>query len=94
MVTISTLIAQFPELGKLNRGEVAKLVGIAPINGDSATMYGTRFIGGGRCQLRRVLYKATLVAIRYNAKIRAFYALEIKRKGIQGSDHRMYAQAH
>ena len=58
-VTISTLIADLPELGKLNRGEVAKLVGVAPINRDSGTKSGKRFIGGGRGQLRRVLYMAT-----------------------------------
>jgi len=79
-VTISTLIAELPELGKLNRGEVAKLVGVAPINRDSGTKSGKRFIGGGRGQVRRVLYMATLVAIRHNAKIRDFYA-HLKSKG-------------
>jgi len=79
-VTISTLIAELPELGKLNRGEVAKLVGVAPINRDSGTKSGKRFIGGGRGQVRRVLYMATLVAIRHNEKIRAFHA-HLKSKG-------------
>ena len=65
-VMISTIIAELPELGKLNRGEVAKLVGIAPINRDSGTKSGKRFIGGGRGQVRRVLYMATVVAIRHN----------------------------
>ena len=72
-VTISTLIAELPELGKLNRGEVAKLVGVAPINRDSGTKSGKRFIGGGRGQVRRVLYMATIVAIRFNPTIKAFY---------------------
>ena len=80
VVTISTLIAELPELGKLNRGEVAKLVGVAPINRDSGTKSGKRFIGGGRGQVRRVLYMATLVAIRHNATIRTFYT-RLKSKG-------------
>lgn len=79
-VTISTLVAELPELGKLNRGEVAKLVGVAPINRDSGKKSGKRFIGGGRSQVRRVLYMATLVAIRHNAKIKAFYQ-HLKSKG-------------
>lgn len=79
-VTISTLIAELPELGKLNRGEVAKLVGVAPINMDSGTKSGKRFIGGGRGQVRRVLYMATIVAIRHNTIIKAFY-IHLKSKG-------------
>ena len=79
-VTVSTLIAELPELGKLNRGEVAKLVGVAPINRDSGKKSGKRFIGGGRGQVRRVLYMATLVAIRHNASIKAFYQ-HLKSKG-------------
>jgi transposase len=72
-VMISTLIAELPELGRLNRREVAKLVGVAPINRDSGKKSGKRFIGGGRSQVRRVLYMATLVAIRHNEKIKTFY---------------------
>ena len=72
-VTISTLLAELPELGTLNRGEVAKLVGVAPINRDSGSKSGKRFIGGGRGQVRRVLYMATVVAVRYNPAIKAFY---------------------
>lgn len=79
-VTISTLIAELPELGKLNRGEVAKLVGVAPINRDSGSKSGKRIIGGGRGQVRRVLYMATIVAIRHNPTIKAFYA-HLKSKG-------------
>ena len=79
-VTISTLIAELSELGKLNRGEVAKLVGVAPINRDSGTKSGKRFIGGGRGQVRRVLYMATIVAIRHNVTIKAFY-IQLKSKG-------------
>jgi transposase len=65
-VTISTFIADLPELGKLNRGEVAKLVGVAPINRNSGKKSGKRFIGGGRGHVRRVLYMATIVAIKNN----------------------------
>jgi len=72
-VMISTVIAELPELGKLNRGEVARLVGVAPINRDSGQKSGKRFIGGGRGQVRRVLYMATIVAIRHNPAIKAFY---------------------
>ena len=67
-------------LGELNRGEVAKLVGVAPINRDSGKKSGKRFIGGGRGQVRRVLYMATLAAIRHNATIKAFYQ-HLKSKG-------------
>jgi transposase len=73
-VMISTVLAELPELGKLNRGEIAKLVGVAPINRDSGKKSGKRFIGGGRGQVRRVLYMATIVAIRHNPAIKAFYA--------------------
>ena len=79
-VTISTLIVELPELGELNRGEVAKLVGVAPINCDSGKKSGKRFTGGGRGQVRRVLYMATIVAIRHNPAIKAFYA-HLKSKG-------------
>ena len=79
-VTISTLVAELPELGDLNRGQIAKLVGVAPINRDSGTKSARRFIGGGRGSVRRVLYMATLVAIRHNAPIKAFYA-RLKSKG-------------
>lgn len=79
-VTVSTLVAELPELGKLNRGEVAKLVGVAPINRDSGKKSGKRFIGGGRGQVRRVLYMATLAAIRHNVTVKAYYQ-HLKAKG-------------
>jgi len=72
-VTISTILAELPELGTLNRGEVAKLVGVAPINRDSGSNSGKRFIGGGRGQIRRVLHMATVVALRHNPAIKEFY---------------------
>lgn len=77
---ISNVLAELPELGRLNRGEVAKLVGVAPINRDSGKKSGKRFIGGGRGQVRRVLYMSTIVAIRHNPAIKAFYA-HLKSKG-------------
>jgi transposase len=76
-VTISTLIVGLPEIGSLNRAEAAKLVGVAPINRDSGKKSGKRFIGGGR---GHVLYMATIVAIRHNPTIKAFYA-HLKSKG-------------
>lgn len=71
--TISTLIAEVPELGKLNRREISALVGVAPLNRDSGAMRGKRTIFGGRATVRRALYMATLVAVRYNPVMRVFY---------------------
>ena len=72
-VTISTVLVGLPEIGLLNRGEIAKLVGIAPLNRDSGKKSGKRFISGGRGHVRRVLYMSTLVATRHNPTIKAFY---------------------
>jgi transposase len=72
-VTISTFLAELPELGKLNREQIAKLVGVAPMNRDSGQVSGRRKTFGGRSYVRRVLYMATLVATRFNPKIKAFY---------------------
>ena len=71
--TISTLLAEVPELGELNSREVSALVGLAPINRDSGAMRGKRIIFGGRPAVRRVLYMAALVAVRHNAVIKVFY---------------------
>ena len=68
-----TLLAELPELGRLSRREIAKLVGIAPLSRDSGTMRGRRFVQGGRAPVRAVLYMGALVATRYNRVIRAFY---------------------
>ncbi|MGH8756516.1 MAG: transposase, partial [Burkholderiales bacterium] len=62
-----------PELGTLNRRKIAALVGVAPFNCDSGTLQGKRRVWGGRAQVRSTLYMATLVAVRFNAVIRAFY---------------------
>jgi len=72
-VTVSTLLAELPELGRLNRGQIAKLVGVAPMNRDSGQVSRKRRTFGGRSYVRRVLYMATLVATRFNSKIKAFY---------------------
>ena len=69
----ATLIAQLPELGTLNRWQIAALVGVAPFNRDSGILHGRRKVWGGRSQVRAVLYMATLVATRFNPIIRSFY---------------------
>jgi transposase len=72
-VTISTLLSELPELGRLSRGEIAKLVGVAPMVNQSGRVDGQRSIFGGRGYVRRVLYMATLVATRHNDTIKRFY---------------------
>ncbi len=72
-VTACTLIAELPELGHLDRRRIASLVGLAPFVRDSGAFRGRRRIHGGRGQVRRVLYMATLTAIRRNPVIRAFH---------------------
>ncbi|HEU4854525.1 MAG TPA: IS110 family transposase [Nitrosospira sp.] len=72
-VTIFTLLARLPELGCLNRGQIAALVGVAPFNDDSGQRRGQRYIRGGRCDVRCVLYMATLTAKRCNPAIRQFF---------------------
>jgi transposase len=69
-----TLLADLPELGRLSRREIAKLVGVAPLSRDSGTFRGRRFVQGGRASVRGVLYMAALVATRRNPVIRTFYA--------------------
>lgn len=68
-----SLIAELPELGELNRKQIAALVGVAPLNRDSGTLRGRRRIWGGRATVRAVLYMAALVASRRNAVIGGFY---------------------
>jgi transposase len=71
--TAALLLAQMPELGQLNRREVAALVGVAPFNRDSGRMRGKRAIYGGRRSVRHGLYMAALVAARHNPILRSFY---------------------
>ena len=68
-----TLLAYLPELGTLDRRQVAALVGVAPFNRDSGTLRGKRTVWGGRARLRAVLYMGALVASQYNPVIRDFY---------------------
>ena len=72
-VTILTLTSALPELGRLGRRQIAKLVGVAPLAHDSGPRRGTRHIGGGRSAVRSVVYMATLSAIRSNPVIRTFH---------------------
>ena len=68
-----TLLANLPELGTLNRREIAALVGVAPYNRDSGALRGKRAVWGGRSRVRAVLYMGALVASRHNPAIRDFY---------------------
>jgi transposase len=72
-VASATILAELPELGRLNRREIAALVGVAPMANDSGTSRGRRHVRGGRFEIRRVLYMATLSAARHNPSISAFY---------------------
>lgn len=70
----ATVIAELPELGRLNRKAIAALVGVAPLARDSGTLRGARRIWGGRAAVRSALYMAALVATQHNPVIRAVYA--------------------
>ena len=72
-ITAAVLVAELPELGTLNRQKIAALVGVAPFNKDSGPRKGKRRIYGGRSAVRSTLYMATLVAVRFNPVIKAFY---------------------
>lgn len=71
--SVAVLLAELPELGKLDRRRIAALVGVAPLNRDSGKMRGQRSIWGGRADVRRALYMATLVAVRHNPVLKGFY---------------------
>jgi len=73
-VTIASLFCYLPELGDLNRAQVAALAGVAPFNNDSGMKTGKRHIYGGRRKLRRAAYMCALVMVRYNADFKARYA--------------------
>lgn len=72
-VVAATLLALLPELGQLSTPQISTLVGVAPLNRDSGQMQGKRTIYGGRSAVRQMLYMATLVAVRHNPVIKAFY---------------------
>jgi transposase len=73
IVTSLTLLAELPELGALNRKQIASLVGVAPFNRDSGKMHARRSTWGGRAGVRATLYMATLVATKHNQEIKIFY---------------------
>lgn len=73
VITTATLLAELPELGTLNRKQIAALAGLAPFNRDSGSFRGKRKVWGGRAVVRSTLYMATLSAIRFNEKLSAFY---------------------
>ncbi len=77
-VTAAVLLARMPELGHLNRKQIAALAGLAPYNKDSGGRKGRRAIYGGRADVRKVLYMAALSAARFNPVIRAFYQRLVK----------------
>src|SRR5215204_1450586 len=78
-VTSATLLADLPELGKMDRKKIAALVGVAPMNYDSGKKRGYRKTKGGRTDVRSVLYMSTLVATRYNPVIQSQYQQLLKR---------------
>jgi transposase len=77
-VVATTLVAELPELGRLDRKRIAALVGLAPLARDSGSLRGKRLVWGGRGQVRAALSMATLVATRHNPVIHAFYARLLK----------------
>jgi len=79
-VSARTMLAELPELGRLNRKKIAALVGVAPLNRDSGTLQGSRTCWGGRASVRQVLYMAALSAVRCNPVIRRTY-LALRARG-------------
>ena len=77
--TSQVLIAALPELGELNRQQIAALVGVAPFARDSGTKSGERHIKGGRADVRMALYMATFAAIKWNETLKVFYKQLIAR---------------
>ena len=67
------MISKLPELGTLDRQQIARLVGVAPTNRDSGSLRGKRTTGGGRAAIRTALFMPTILAKQYNPTIKAFY---------------------
>jgi transposase len=88
-VTAATLLACLPELGQINRRQIAALAGLAPFNQDSGKFQGHRRIRGGRAAVRAVLYMAVVSAMRFNPVIRDFY----QRLRQVGKGHKVAATA-
>jgi transposase len=72
-VVSATLLADLPELGKLDRKQIAALVGVCPFNRDSGAWRGRRSCWGGRAEVRKVLYMAVISGLRHNHILRAHY---------------------
>ncbi len=72
-VLVGTMLADLPELGTLNRRQIAALAGVAPLNRDSGVLRGKRRVWGGRAHVRAALFMSALVASRFNPVIKAFY---------------------
>lgn len=87
--TVASLLADLPELGQLNRQEIAALAGLAPFNRDSGRFRGKRSIWGGRKTVRRTLYMATLTAMRCNHVIKTF----AERLRAEGKPYKVVATA-
>ena len=79
-VTAATLLADLPELGQLDRQEIAALVGVAPMNADTGKKRGYRKTKGGRPDVRRTLYMATLSGIRHNPVLKPHYE-QLRQRG-------------
>ena len=89
-----TLLAELPELGRLNRRAIAALVGVAPFNRDSGRLRGRRTIWGGRARVRAMLYMGALSASRHNpGDPRLLPAPAGRRQAEKGGPHRLHAQA-
>ena len=93
-VVATTLVASLPELGQLSHKPLSYLVGVAPLNRDSGKSRGKRRIWGGRANVRRVLYMATLVAVRFNPVMKDFYQRlldkgKLKKVALTASMHKL-----
>ena len=78
-VVAIALLVELPELGEINKKQIAMLLGVAPLNRDSGTMRGHRSVWGGRRAIRSTFYMAALVAVRFNPSIKAFYEQLLQR---------------
>lgn len=79
--TAHMLVTELPELGHYNRRQIAALVGVAPMNRDSGMFRGKRMTGGGRRLVRARLFMPTLVAVKYNPPLRAYYRRLVEQQG-------------
>ena len=93
--SVGVLIAELPELGSLNRKQIARLIGVAPTNRDSGTLRGKRTTGGGRVHIRNALFMPTIVAKLHNPNIKDFYdRLVLEGKQKTRRTHRRHEEAH